>query len=100
MCRRGARLSGQRGGPVYRQKEHSCTWKRDNTKTTQIVWWGEMAPLSKKSPDLGNSSPVPRALMYVASLQTFGLASSSYGKAFMLLVRLEYVIISKLPSGS
>jgi hypothetical protein len=43
----------------------------------QIVWWGEMAPLSKKSLDLGNSYPVPRALMYVASLQTFGLASSS-----------------------
>jgi hypothetical protein len=31
-----------------------------------------MAPLPGKSPDLGNSSPVPRALMYVASLQTFG----------------------------
>jgi hypothetical protein len=31
-----------------------------------------MAPLRKKSPDLGNSSPVPRALMYVASLQTSG----------------------------
>jgi hypothetical protein len=31
-----------------------------------------MAPLLKKSPDLGNSSPVPRALMYVASLQTSG----------------------------
>jgi hypothetical protein len=29
-----------------------------------------MAPLPKKSPDLGNSSPVPRALMYVASLRT------------------------------
>jgi hypothetical protein len=41
------------------------------------LWWGEMAPLPGKSPDLGNSSPVPRALMYVASLQTFGLASSS-----------------------
>jgi hypothetical protein len=40
-----------------------------------------MAPLLKKSPDLGNSSPVPRALMYVASLQTFGLASSSYGRS-------------------
>jgi hypothetical protein len=39
-----------------------------------------MAPLSKKSPDLGNSSPMPRALMYVASLQTFGLASSLYGR--------------------
>jgi hypothetical protein len=37
-----------------------------------------MAPLPEKSPDLGNSSPVLRALMYVASLQTFGLASSSY----------------------
>jgi hypothetical protein len=42
-----------------------------------ILWWGEMAPLPKKSPDLGNSSPVLRALMYVASLQTFGLALSS-----------------------
>jgi hypothetical protein len=31
-----------------------------------------MALLLKKSPDLGNSSPVPRALMYVASLQTSG----------------------------
>jgi hypothetical protein len=31
-----------------------------------------MAPLPEKSPDLGNSSPVPRALMYVASLQTSG----------------------------
>jgi hypothetical protein len=31
------------------------------------------APLLKKSPDLGNSSPVLRALMSVASLQTFGL---------------------------
>jgi hypothetical protein len=40
-----------------------------------------MAPLPKKSPDLGNSSPVPRALMYVASCQTFGLASSSYGRS-------------------
>jgi hypothetical protein len=41
-----------------------------------------MAPLPKKSPDLGNSSPVPRALMYVASLQTEGLASSSsYGRS-------------------
>jgi hypothetical protein len=29
-----------------------------------------MAPLPKKSPDLGNGSPVPRALMYVASLRT------------------------------
>jgi hypothetical protein len=28
------------------------------------VWWGEMAPLLKKSPDLGNSFPVPSALMY------------------------------------
>jgi hypothetical protein len=45
------------------------------------MWWGEMAPLPKKSPDLGNSSPAPRALMYVASLQTFGLASSSYGRS-------------------
>jgi hypothetical protein len=31
----------------------------------KVLWWGEMAPLPKKSPDLGNSSPVPRALMYV-----------------------------------
>jgi hypothetical protein len=30
-----------------------------------ILWWGEMAPLPKKSPDLGNSSPGPRALMYI-----------------------------------
>jgi hypothetical protein len=37
---------------------------------TVILWWGEMAPLPKKSPDLGNSSPAPRALMYVASLRT------------------------------
>jgi hypothetical protein len=29
-----------------------------------ILWRGEMAPLPKKSPDLGNSSPRPRALMY------------------------------------
>jgi hypothetical protein len=36
-----------------------------------------MAPLLEKSPDLDNSSPMPRALMYVASLQTFGLSSSS-----------------------
>jgi hypothetical protein len=36
-----------------------------------------MAPLPKKSPDLGNSFPVPRALMYVASLRTFGPSSSS-----------------------
>jgi hypothetical protein len=41
------------------------------------VWWGEMSPLPKKSLDLGNSSPVPRALMYVASLRTFGPLSSS-----------------------
>jgi hypothetical protein len=34
-----------------------------------------MAPLPKKAPDLGNSYPVPRALMYVASLQTFVLQS-------------------------
>jgi hypothetical protein len=33
-----------------------------------------MALLLEKSLDLGNSSPVPRALMYVASLQTFSLA--------------------------
>jgi hypothetical protein len=39
-----------------------------------------MAPPLKRSPDLGNSSPVLRALMYVASLQTFGLALSSYGR--------------------
>jgi hypothetical protein len=32
MCRRGARSSGQRGGPAYRQKEHSCAWERQNTK--------------------------------------------------------------------
>jgi hypothetical protein len=36
-----------------------------------------MAPPLKRSLDLGNSSPVPRALMYVASCQTEGLASSS-----------------------
>jgi hypothetical protein len=41
-----------------------------------ILWWGEMAPPLKRSPDLGNSSPVPRALMYVASLQTF---NNNYG---------------------
>jgi hypothetical protein len=35
-----------------------------------------MAPLLKKSLDLGNSSPMLRALMYVASLQTFSLSSS------------------------
>jgi hypothetical protein len=29
-------------------------------------------PAPEKSPDLGNSSPAPRALMYVASLQTSG----------------------------
>jgi hypothetical protein len=40
-----------------------------------------MAPPLKRSPDLGNSSPIPRALMYVASLQTFGLASSSYRRS-------------------
>jgi hypothetical protein len=27
MCRRGARLSGQWGRSVCRQKEHSCAWK-------------------------------------------------------------------------
>jgi hypothetical protein len=37
-----------------------------------------MALLLKKSLDLGNNFPVLRALMYVASLQTFGLASSLY----------------------
>jgi hypothetical protein len=31
-----------------------------------IVWWGEMAPLPKKSPDLSNSSPVP----YINALGT------------------------------
>jgi hypothetical protein len=36
-----------------------------------------MAPLPEKSPDLGNSSSVLRALMYVASLRTFGPSSSS-----------------------
>jgi hypothetical protein len=36
-----------------------------------------MALLPKKSLDLSNSSPVLRALMYVASLQTFGSSSSS-----------------------
>jgi hypothetical protein len=30
----------------------------------KALWWGEMAPLLKKSPDLGNSSPTPRALIY------------------------------------
>jgi hypothetical protein len=40
-----------------------------------------MAPLLKKSPDLGNSYPVLRALMYVASLQTFGPSSSSYRRS-------------------
>jgi hypothetical protein len=40
-----------------------------------------MAPPLKRSPDLVNSSPVPRALMYVASLQTFGLASSLYRRS-------------------
>jgi hypothetical protein len=39
-----------------------------------------MAPLPRKSPNLGNSSPMPRALMYVASLQTFSLALSLYGR--------------------
>jgi hypothetical protein len=29
-----------------------------------VLRWGEMAPLPKKSPDLGNSFPGPRALMY------------------------------------
>jgi hypothetical protein len=56
-----------------------------------------MDPLSKKSPDLGNSSPVPRALMYVASLQTFSLASSLYrrlrrerrGQSWAAAVRIE-----------
>jgi hypothetical protein len=43
----------------------------------RVLWWGEMAPLPEKSPDLDNSSPVPRALMYVASLRTFGPSSSS-----------------------
>jgi hypothetical protein len=43
-----------------------------------IVWWGEMAPPLKGSLNLSNSSPMLRALMYVASLQTFGLALSSY----------------------
>ena len=28
-----------------------------------IVWWGKVAA-PEKSPDLGNSSPVPRAFMY------------------------------------
>ena len=41
----------------------------------------QQAPPLKRLPDLGNSSPVPRALMYVASLQTFGLASSLYGRS-------------------
>jgi hypothetical protein len=41
-----------------------------------LLWWGEMAPLSEKSLDLDNSSPVPRALMYVASLRTFSPSSS------------------------
>jgi hypothetical protein len=35
-----------------------------------------MAPLLKKSLNLSNSSLMLRALMYVASLQTFSLASS------------------------
>jgi hypothetical protein len=56
-----------------------------------------MAPLLEKSPDLGNSSPVPRALMYVASLQTFGLASLLYrrsrrerrGQSWVAAVRIE-----------
>jgi hypothetical protein len=37
-----------------------------------------MALLFRKSLDLGNSSPILRALMYVASLQTFSLALSLY----------------------
>jgi hypothetical protein len=37
-----------------------------------------MALLFRKSLDLGNSFPILRALMYVASLQTFSLASSLY----------------------
>jgi hypothetical protein len=37
---------------------------RNTCSSTNIMWWGEMAPLPKKSPDLGNSSPGPRALMY------------------------------------
>jgi hypothetical protein len=45
--------------------------------STEALWWGEMAPLPRKSPDLGNSSPVPRALMYVVSLRTFDPSSSS-----------------------
>jgi hypothetical protein len=43
----------------------------------QLMWWGEMSLLLEKSLNLSNSSPILRALMYVASLQTFGLSSSS-----------------------
>jgi hypothetical protein len=38
--------------------------KRSAGFTRVILWWGEMAPLPKKSPDLGNRSPAPGALMY------------------------------------
>jgi hypothetical protein len=34
------------------------------SKAPSLLWWGEMAPPLKRSPDLGNSFPVPRALMY------------------------------------
>jgi hypothetical protein len=73
----------KKNGAIVREKESVTVRTKCKSNPlrrlhySKILWWGEMAPLPKKSPDLGNSYPVPRALMYVASLQTFGLASSS-----------------------
>jgi hypothetical protein len=42
-----------------------------------------MSLLSKKSLNLSNSSPILRALMYIASLQTFSLLSSSLRRRWL-----------------
>jgi hypothetical protein len=31
-------------------------------RVARLLWWGEMAPPLKGSPDLGNSSPVPKSI--------------------------------------
>jgi hypothetical protein len=42
-------------------------WFQQIKQYFHMLWWGEMAPLPKKSPDLGNSSPTLRALYNRAS---------------------------------
>jgi hypothetical protein len=49
-----------------------CAGDGAEEEKEEVYCGGVRWPAPEKSPDLGNSSPAPRALMYVASLQTSG----------------------------